>query len=591
MKAILSKKWQYSPPFQGIDIEAMLGEIKNLKPVVAKLLYQKGYADFNSVKAFFVPELKDLHDPFLMQDMKKAAERVAKALKDKEKILVYGDYDVDGACSVAMMYSFLIQHSANVEFYLPDREKEGYGVSEKGIDYAIENNFNLLITLDCGIKAGEKVAKAAKNNIDVIICDHHLPPEILPEAYAVLDPKRLDCQYPYKELCGCGVGFKLIQAVCKTMDLGEECANCLLDLVAVATCCDIVQLTGENRILTYFGLQKLNSDPQPGLKAMIALNNYNRPYSAGDVIFKIGPRINAAGRLFTARIAVQLLIAEDVNKCHSLSREVEKHNTDRKGIDRSITSQALSILEELALEKDSFTSVVYHPEWHKGVIGIVASRLKETFYRPTIVLTESNGKVTGSARSVDGFDIHTAIDACSDLLVQFGGHQQAAGLTMLKENVEDFKQRFEEVVGKTIDKELLNPKEEIDLEVNFEDLISKAEFEKMNDEPAYLPPVYHQLNRFNPCGPGNMSPAFASHFCYSSDTRIVGEDHLKLTVYQSKTQSIKLPAIAFNLGHCCDRIKNGESFSIAYCIEENFWNNTSTLQLVIKDIQFTKDRN
>ena len=563
--------WEIKEKSSAKVVKKLSAELNNLNESLANILIQRGIKTLTEAKHFFRPDLTHTHDPFLMQDMEKAVERIEKAISNNEKILVFGDYDVDGTTSVALVFSYLSNFYNNLGYYIPDRYAEGYGISFKGIDYAEQNNFSLIIALDCGIKANEKVDYANKKAIDFIICDHHQPGDEIPNAVAVLDPKRTDCNYPYKELSGCGVGFKLMQAWSKKAKKDAQLLNTYLDLLAISICADIVPITGENRIYTYFGLQIINKNPRHGVKAMINVAKIKKELTTMDVVFTIAPRINAAGRLNSGNKAVELLVSENEEDAIDFGASINDLNTDRKDIDKQITIEALQIIEDDQLFAQKTTTVVYKSDWHKGVVGIVASRLIETHYRPTIVLTESNGKITGSARSVKDFDLYNAIDACSDLLEQFGGHKYAAGLTLKPENLEAFSARFNEVVTAQIEEYMLVPQLTIDDELPLSEI-----------NPKFV----RVLNQFGPFGPGNMRPVFVSHqvFCEENVYK-VGENHLKMNVFQEANPNHKLACIGFNLGSYIDEIDSGVPFSIVYNIEENTWNNTTTIQLNIKDIR------
>ena len=558
-------------------IQKLAGEL-NIHPVLAQLLVQRGINTFDEAKHFFRPSLNDLHDPFLMKDMDKAVDRISNAILNKEKILVYGDYDVDGTTAVSLVYTFLHNQYVNVEYYIPDRYKEGYGISLQGIDYAKENGCNLIIALDCGIKSIDKIEYANSLGVDFIICDHHRPGSELPNAVAVLDPKRADCDYPYKELSGCGVGFKLIQAIAQQKGIVFEDLTQYLDLVAVSIAADIVPITGENRILAFYGLKLLNENPRPGFKAILELSNFKKDeITVNDVVFLIAPRINAAGRIESGKSAVELLVSKNDNVAGLLGDGINEHNLKRKDLDASITEHALQLIEESEDHKYHKSTVLYNSAWHKGVIGIVASRLTEKYYRPTIVLTKSNDEnnmVSGSARSVKDFDVYNAIESCSDLLEQFGGHMYAAGLTMKEENVEEFIQRFEEVVSSTIEDRMLVREVEIDAELNLNDINQK---------------FFNILKQFAPFGPGNMSPIFkSSNVRDNGRGKVVGNNHLKLTLVQHDDYQSTFDGIAFQLGHHHPQVEQQDAFEIVYHIEENNFNNRTTLQLNIKDLKFVK---
>lgn len=549
-----------------------LANALNVEDYVATLLVQRGIETFDAAKKFFRPSLDHLHDPYLMKDMDKAVARIELAIAQQEKILVFGDYDVDGTTAVSLVSSYLKSYYSDVATYIPDRYDEGYGISFKGIDFADDNDFSLIIALDCGIKSIDHVAYAKERNIDFIICDHHRPGESLPDAVAVLDPKRDDCNYPYDELCGCGIGFKLIQALGKNRNQTIEDLTEYLDLVATAIAADIVPMTGENRVLAYFGLQVINSNPRPGIKAL-TYQIKKQVLDITDVVFIISPRINAAGRIKHGNHAVELLSEFDFEQAQQFALEIEKNNTDRKELDKQITIEALSQIEQNN-EIEGFTTVVYQENWHKGVIGIVASRLMETYYRPTLVFTKSGDKLAASARSVKGFDIYNALEACAEHLEQFGGHMYAAGLTLKEENYLAFKQAFEKVVSETIDPELLLPEISIDLEIDFSQIT-----------PKFL----RIINQFEPFGPLNMTPIFMSKNI--NDTgfpKLMGADqsHLKLFVKQNNSQGIA--AIGFGMGNKLNLVTNKKPFNAAYCIDENEWNGTVSIQLRLRDIKNTE---
>ncbi|WP_431132899.1 single-stranded-DNA-specific exonuclease RecJ [Psychroserpens mesophilus] len=535
---------------------------------VATLLIQRGIDTYEAAKTFFRPSLKDLHDPFLMKDMDLAVARIEKALANDENILVFGDYDVDGTTSVALMSSYLKTKSDRIATYIPDRYDEGYGVSYKGIDFAHDNEFTLIIALDCGVKAIDKVAYAAEKGIDFIICDHHRPGYELPKAVAVLDPKRDDCEYPYKELCGCGVGFKLIQALASKDGQSVEDLVEYLDLVATAIGADIVPITGENRALAYFGLQVINTNPRPGIKALIS-EVKKEELTITDVVFVVAPRINAAGRMKHGNYAVTLLTETDEFLAEEYAKEINIFNLDRREADQRITEEALEQIIKNK-EEDRLTSVVYHESWHKGVIGIVASRLTETYYRPTLVFTKSGAKLAASARSVKGFDVYNALEACSEYIEQFGGHKYAAGLTLHPDNYEAFKQAFEDEVSQTIDRNLLIPEIKIDEQIELSDI---------------TPKFYRIISQFAPFGPGNMTPIFMTENLKDTGYgKCVGEadKHLRLTVSQGHQ---KMVGIAFNLGNKLNLINNKKTFKAVYSIDENHWQGNVSLQLKIRDIK------
>jgi single-stranded-DNA-specific exonuclease len=545
----------------------------NVPETLALLMVQRNITSPEEADAFFNPTLDYLHDPFLMKDMNIAVDRISTAVKRNEKILVYGDYDVDGTTAVALVYSFLKSQYSNVIYYIPDRYKEGYGVSIAGLDFAASNNCRVIITLDCGIKAVDKVKYASNKGIDVIICDHHYPGGDIPRALAVLDPKQPSCSYPYKELSGCGVGFKLIHAYSKIHGIPFSEISGYLDLVAVSIASDIVPITGENRILAYYGLKQLNESPRTGLREIIREADVTRVLTIEDIVFKIGPRINAAGRMEAGSKAVELLISDDPRLATGISREINNFNIERRTVDRSITSEAMRMISDDQRSLNARTTVLFNPLWKKGVIGIVASRLIETYYRPTVILTESNGFATGSARSVQGYDLYQAIESCSDLLESFGGHMFAAGLTMKKENIKPFMDRFEQYVNRTISDDQLMPRIFIDAELPFSEI---------NEE------FFRLLNRFQPYGPENMSPLFLSENV--SDTgsgRMVGSsgEHLKLELCQDSRGSGIYPAIAFGQADHFEYIKTGKPFDICYSIEMNEFRGSRNLQLNVRDIK------
>ncbi|MBK8873097.1 MAG: single-stranded-DNA-specific exonuclease RecJ [Bacteroidetes bacterium] len=567
----MEKKWVIKPRGEKEEIEALAKQL-NIHPILVNLLVQRGHSTYEKAKEFFRPELKMLHDPYLMKDMEKAIARIDKAIAGKEKIMVFGDYDVDGTTAVALVYTFLKKRYPLVDFYIPDRYKEGYGISNRGIEWADEQGISLIIALDCGIKSIDKIEYAKTFGIDFIICDHHRPGAELPDAVAVLDPKRNDCDYPFKELSGCGVGFKLIQAYVMAHKLEFTELEEYLDLVAISIAADIVPIVGENRILTYYGLKRLNSKPRPGIKAILDISGNSRELTVNDVVFTIAPRINAAGRIESGNEAVELLISEKPDEAMSHGEEINKKNTTRKNLNETITREAMILIEQDTHFKDRKSTVLYNPKWHKGVIGIVASKLTDEFYRPTIILTKSNGVAAGSARSVKDFDIYNAIESCSDLLDQFGGHMYAAGLTMKEENIEAFKDRFEEIVCATIEDRMLIREIEIDDVISLGDI--NASF-------------FNILKQFAPFGPGNMSPVFMSQEVYDrGDVRVVGNNHLKLSLIQKDQSRKVVDSIAFQLGKHFDRICGNESFHVCYHIEENTFNGRTNLQLNVKDIAF-----
>jgi single-stranded-DNA-specific exonuclease len=560
-------RWNVKPEPEKEKI-AQLSSALQIDVSLAKLLCQRNIETFEEAKMFFRPSLDDLYDPFLMKDMDLAVRRIEEAISKDESILIYGDYDVDGTTSVSLLYSYLSTLTPKIATYIPDRYDEGYGVSLKGIDFAEDNGFSLVIALDCGIKALNQVAYAKEKNIDFIICDHHKPGEKLPDAFAILNAKRKDCEYPFKELCGCGVGFKLIQAIASKKDTPIEELVPYLDLVATAIAADIVPIVDENRVLTYFGLQVINERPRNGIKALLHQVKKTE-LTITDVVFIIAPRINAAGRIKHGNAAVELLIESNYEDALSYAQEIESFNVNRRELDTKITEEALYQIRKNK-EEDRFTTVVYDKNWHKGVIGIVASRLTETYYRPTLVFTKSGDKLAASARSVKGFDVYNALQACEEHLIQFGGHKYAAGLTLKPENYEAFKSKFEAVVQTSIDPELLEPEITIDTELEFTEI---------------TPKFFRILKQLAPFGPQNMKPVFVSRNVRDNGYgKQVGSDksHLKLSLFQGdNTQTIN--AIGFGLGNKIDDIHNG--FDVVYTIDENEWNGYKSLQLVVKDLK------
>lgn len=568
----MEKRWTFVERAEDSKISALSDELNSLSPTLCNILLQRGIDSFEKAKSFFRPNLEELHDPFLMKDMDLAVKRLQQAIEKKENILIYGDYDVDGTTSVSLLYSYLSLHYSQLDYYIPDRYSEGYGISFEGIDYASDNDISLIIALDCGIKAIEKVTYANSKNIDFIICDHHRPGDKLPEAVAVLDPKREDCNYPFDELSGCGVGFKFMQAFARSSGLDESQLFGFIDLLAISICADIVPILDENRIFTHFGMIKLNTHPLPGIEAMMKIANVDKKeLSVTDVVFTLAPRINAAGRIENGKKAVEVLISQDVEAAFEGSEHIDGHNNSRRELDKQITEEALQMIasDPILLERKS--TCLYKEDWHKGVIGIVASRCIESFYRPTIIFTESNGKLAGSARSVKGFDVYNAIEACSELIEQFGGHKYAAGLTIKKENIEAFQLKFEEVVANRITENLLKPEIRLDAAIKLDEI---------------NPKFYKVLKQFSPCGPGNMRPVFAvESVCERGYARIVGNDHLKLEIVDPDYPGVFYPAIGFGLGSKLDLVAKGKKFDIAFVIDENVWNGSTSLQLVLKDIK------
>ncbi len=561
-------RWTLKPKPSLEKVKHLVSELK-VDELIATLLVQRGIETFEEARQFFRPSLDDLHNPYLMKDMDKAVSRIETAMANSENILVFGDYDVDGTTAVSLMSSYLKSFYPNIATYIPDRYDEGYGISYKGIDFAEDNGFSLIIALDCGIKSIEHVFYAKEKNIDFIICDHHRPGETLPEAIAVLDPKRDDCSYPYDELCGCGVGFKLVQALAQNRNQTINDLIPYLDLVATAIAADIVPITGENRVLAKFGLEVINNNPRPGIKALIQ-NVKKKVLTITDVVFIIAPRINAAGRIKHGNEAVALLTEYDLDQAEFFASEIEQHNSDRKDLDKQITVEALSQIEENN-EKEKFTTVVYNENWHKGVIGIVASRLTETYYRPTIVFTKSGDKLAASARSVKDFDVYNALEACAEHLEQFGGHMYAAGMTLKEENYVAFKEAFERVVEQTIHPDLLIPEISVDAEIELSDINER---------------LIRILNQFEPFGPQNMTPVFVTKGVKDTGYgKTIGQndEHLKLFVKQNNSEGFGV--IGFGLGNKLELTKNNNPFDVAFCIDENEFNGNVTVQLRLKDLR------
>jgi single-stranded-DNA-specific exonuclease len=581
----MNKRWVLKEQGEEAKIQH-LSQVLNIDHNLANLLVQRDISTYEEARSFFRPSLQELHDPFLMKDMRKAVDRIQVALDKKEKILVYGDYDVDGTTAVSLVYTFLRSIYDEVDFYIPDRYDEGYGISYKSIDYAAENGFSLVIVLDCGIKAVEKIKYAKSKQIDYIIADHHRPGESFPEAVAVLDPKRPDCEYPYEDLSGCGVGFKLIQAFAAVKGMPFEELTTYLDLVVVSIASDIVKITGENRILAYYGLKLINTQPRPGIEAILKFSGISRKADSpiddsehiftkeltiSDMVFLIGPRINAAGRIESANNSVELLVAKTLGEAEELAETINNFNTERKDLDAQTTFEATEMIKNNLGLTQAKSTIVYNPDWHKGVIGIVASRLIESYYKPTIVLTKSNGLITGSARSVKDFDIYDAVDACSDLLEHFGGHKYAAGLSLKPENLDRFRDRFEEFVSENITRTMQTPEIEVDARICLNDITKK---------------FFKILKQFAPFGPGNMSPVFISeNLIDTGNGRVVGKNHLKLEVVHKEIRGYPIPAIAFQQANHLDSIVHNNSFHICYSIEENEWNGVVSLQLNVKDIK------
>jgi single-stranded-DNA-specific exonuclease len=562
-----------------------LSDVLGVSRPIANLLVQRNIFTMEQAKSFFRPNINSLHDPFLMKDMAKAVERITEALKSDEKILIYGDYDVDGTSAVALLYSFLSKLTTHIDFYIPDRYGEGYGVSVKGIDYAADNNFKLIITLDCGIKATEKIQYGKERGVDFIICDHHQPGDILPGAYAILNPKQIDCNYPYKELSGCGVGFKLIQALSRKLNLPFEDIKPYLDLVTISIAADIVPITGENRILAYHGLDRINKNPRPGIEAALRTGgikrrpeslakveyNFSKYISISDLVFIVGPRVNAAGRIDTGKNSVLLLLSQTLEESEALANMINDFNNERKHLDKQAFDDALHQVDTQPELQKKKTTVLLNPTWHKGVVGIVASRMIEHYYKPTIIFTESNGLLTGSARSIRDFDLYQAIDSCNHLIEHFGGHKFAAGLSIKPENFEKFCSEFERLASESITEEMQIPEIEIDDEISFADIT-----------PKFL----RVLKQFAPFGPGNMSPVFHTKNVYDTGySRPIGENHLKMNISQPEYRGAGFDAIAFGFGYLFNKIHDDRiPVHICYHIEENEWNGRVSTQLNVKDM-------
>ncbi|EEI92657.1 single-stranded-DNA-specific exonuclease RecJ [Sphingobacterium spiritivorum ATCC 33300] len=566
----MQKRWVLKSKSEHNKVIKLSDEL-GISTVLSELLIAREIETFDQARTFFRPSLEELHDPFLMKDMDIAISRIEKAIGNNEKILIYGDYDVDGTTAVAVVYNFFREFHSRIEFYIPDRYAEGYGISMQGVDYAAENGFSLIIALDCGIKANDKIDYANARNVDFIIGDHHLPGDVLPNAIAVLDPKREDCPYPYKELSGCGIGFKIIQAFIQKNGMDIQQCYQFLDLVAVSIASDIVPITGENRILTHFGLQKLNTNPCCGLQALINLSsNKTGTFTVNDIVFQIGPRINAAGRIDHAKDAVKLLISKSLQEAKDFSESIDDQNNVRKDFDLRITEEALALIDESENLKARKSTVLFKSDWHKGVIGIVASRLTEKYYRPTIILTQTNGHVAGSARSVIGFDLYEALSECSDLLDQFGGHKYAAGLTMKLENVTSFQQKFEDVVNTLIKPEMLQQEVLIELTIPLTEITSR---------------FFKILKQFEPFGPQNDAPIFLTKkVVVIGNAYLVGTNHIKMTIRQEDSAAFE--CIGFGLAEHIAHINSGKPFDICYVIEENNWRGKKNLQLNIKAIRY-----
>ncbi|WP_024994976.1 single-stranded-DNA-specific exonuclease RecJ [Phocaeicola paurosaccharolyticus] len=574
----MNHKWNYQPPTQElIEAAKALGKEIGISPILAKLLLERGITSAADAKRFFHPQLSELHDPFLMKDMNIAVERLNQAMGRKERVLIYGDYDVDGTTAVALVYKFIQQFYSNIDYYIPDRYNEGYGVSVQGIDYAAETDVKLIIVLDCGIKAVNEIAYAKEKGIDFIICDHHVPDDVLPSAVAILNPKRADSTYPYEHLSGCGVGFKFMQAFAINNGIEFSQLTPLLDLVAVSVASDIVPIMGENRVLTYHGLKQLNSNPSIGLKSIIDICGLaEKGITVGDIVFKIGPRINASGRIQNGKEAVELLIEKDFSAALEKANQINQYNETRKDLDKTMTEEANNIVDRLEGLQSRRSIVLFNEDWHKGVIGIVASRLTEIYYRPAVVLTRSDDMATGSARSVSGFDVYKAIENCRDLLENFGGHTYAAGLSMKVDNVPEFTRRFEEYVAQNILPEQTSAVIYIDAEIDFRDI---------------TPKFHSDLRKFNPFGPDNLKPIFCTHNVYDYGTsKVVGreQEHIKLELVDNKSNNV-MNGIAFGQSSQARYIKTKRSFDICYTIEDNT-HKRGEVQLQIEDIKPSEDR-
>ena len=569
----MTYEWRFKPPVEEERVVELADQI-NVQPFIAQLLIQRGVNDFEKAKKFFRPALSDLHDPFLMKDMREAVGRLTSAIFNGEKIMIYGDYDVDGTTSVAMMYSFLKNMGQDVEFYIPDRYKEGYGLSELGVRTAGDLGCKLMVALDCGITAIDEVELATELGLDLIICDHHKPGKNIPNATAVLDPLRVDCEYPYKYLSGCGVGFKLLQALTIDQSLDENVLYSYLDLLCISIGADIVAMTGENRVLAHFGLEKIRNDPRPGITSLFNHAGFNKStVTISDVVFTLAPRINAAGRVKSARSAVKVMIADSIEEGNAFAKVVEQNNLDRRELDKEITTQALAQIENNKWYNNAWSTVVYGEGWHKGVIGIVASRLIDSYYRPTIVLTKSGDIVTGSARSIEGLDIYQCLSECTECMIQFGGHTMAAGMTMKEDQVEPFKLKFDQVVRTKIEQAQLSPVVEIDREIGLDDINDRG---------------YRILRQFAPFGPGNMKPVFMTKDLVNAKwSRAVGDEgaHLKLHVRQIDSKTPEFNGIGFRMGNWAEYVLEGKPFDAVYTLEENEWKGKVSLQLNVKDLR------
>jgi single-stranded-DNA-specific exonuclease len=568
----LEKRWRISEDTNKALSQQLQDDLK-IDRVIARLLQIRKILSYEEAKHFFRPELSHMHDPFLMKGMRVAIERIKTAIQNKEKVLIYGDYDVDGTTAVSVVYSFFRDHIQEMRYYIPDRYREGYGISFASIDYAAANNFSLVIALDCGIKAVDKIKYANEKGVDFIICDHHLPGTELPAAIAVLDQKQVDCPYPYKELSGAGIGFKLIQAFAEDQGISREKCYQYLDLVATSIAADIVPITGENRVMAYYGLEKINQQPRPGIQALLNINQQKSQATINTLVFTLGPRINAAGRIEHGSKSVELLTCEDDKLAADFASAINDTNTQRRDLDMGTTQEAYEMLESDPETPNRRSTVLFNENWHKGVIGIVASRLIERYYRPTIILTESEGKVTGSARSVKEFDVYSAIEKCNDLLEQFGGHKFAAGLSLKKENVNAFREKFEKVVRESITEDQLVPHIEVDIELGFHEITDK---------------FLRILRQFSPHGPENMSPVFLSRAVYDTGWgQVIGNNHLKLELYQKSNPNIRFRAIAFDKGDFVTQFQAKRPMDIVFKIQETEVQGKLTVQLVIEDLRIS----
>ena len=568
----MEKRWQIGGAIP-LQNTLQLQDSLKVDRVIACLLESRGIHSFEAAKNFFRPDLRQLHDPFLMKGMRVAIDRINQAIDANEKVLIYGDYDVDGTTAVSVVYSFFKPYIQNIRYYIPDRYKEGYGISFASIDYAAEHDYSLVIALDCGIKAVDKIAYANEKNIDFIICDHHLPGAELPAAVAVLDQKQSDCPYPYKELSGAGIGFKLIQAFAEDAGISQEKCYQYLDLVATSIAADIVPITGENRVMAYYGLEKINTSPRPGIQALLNIQQQKTSANINTLVFTLGPRINAAGRIEHGSKAVELLICEDDARSAEFAMAINDTNTQRRDLDMGTTAEALEMLEKDPLTPNRRSTVLFNENWHKGVIGIVASRLIEKYYRPTIVLTQSEGRVTGSARSVREFDVYSAIEKCNDLLEQFGGHKFAAGLSLPRENVEAFRSKFEEVVRASITEDQMVPRIEVDIELEFHEITDK---------------FLRILRQFAPHGPDNMNPIFITRSVFDTGwAQVMGNNHLKLELFQKANPNARFRAIAFDKGDYVTFFQNKRPMDIVYKIQETEAHGKITIQLVIEDLRLS----